>query len=75
MIQEMLKDKFNKNTKLDKMKNIEDQWRNIRNSIHNTVEKMLGYKKRIPKKKCITSEIFNMMEERRLAKGNIQKIQ
>jgi thioredoxin reductase len=47
---EMLKDeldkhiRFNNNDNEDK--NIEEQWRNIKNNIHNALEKVLGYKRK-----------------------------
>jgi hypothetical protein len=58
-------------TTTNKGKNIEDQWRNIKNNIHNAVEKVLGYKTKVSRKEWMTSEILDMTEERRLAKGNI----
>jgi len=70
----LLKDELDKHIKLNnnnnKDKNIEDQ-RIIKNSIHNAVEKILEYRKRVPRKKWMTSEIFDMMQERRLTKRNI----
>jgi len=69
---EMLKDKFDKKIKFDnnnnKDENIEDQWQNIKNSIHNIMEKILGYRRRVSKKKCMTPEILNMMKKRRHVK-------
>jgi len=70
-----LKDKFDKHARLDnnESENVEDQWRIIKNNMHNVVEKVLGCRKRVPKKKWIISEIFNMMEKKKLIKRNMQK--
>jgi len=71
----MLKDELDKHIRFDNNnnedENIGDQWI-IKNRIHNADEKILGYRKRVPKKEWMT-EILNMMEERRLAKRNMQK--
>jgi len=66
----MLKDELDKYIRLDNNnedENIENQWQIIKNSIHNAIEKVVGYKKKV----CIEwkrSEILNMIEERRLKK-------
>jgi hypothetical protein len=69
----MLKDnkyiRFNNNN--NEGKNIKDQWRNIKNNIYNAVEEILGYRKKVPRKDWMTSEILDMIEKRRLAKRNI----
>jgi hypothetical protein len=41
--------------------------------MHNAVEKVVEYRKKITKKEWMVSEILNMMEERRLAKENMKK--
>jgi len=51
---------------------MEDQWQNIKNSIHNIFEKVLRYRKKKFRKEWMTSEILDM-KERRFTKGNIQK--
>jgi hypothetical protein len=44
-----MKNELDKHIKLDNNndegENVENQWRSIRSSIHNAVEKVLGYKK------------------------------
>lgn len=72
---EQLRDELNRNIKPENNAegSVEDQWKNIKNDILAATEKILGYKKREPKKEWITTEILDMMEERRLAKGNTQK--
>jgi len=69
----MLKNEFKKHIRLDnnnnESKSIEDQWRNIKDRIHNAVEKILGYRKKVSR----MDGIHNIMEERRFVKGNIEK--
>jgi len=43
-------------------------------NIKNAVEKTLGYRKKVLRKEWMTSEIFDMMEERSLAEENIREI-
>jgi len=70
----ILKDEFDKHIRLNNNNNegesMEDQWQNIKNSIHNAFEKVLRYRKF--RKEWMTSEILDI-EERRFTKGNIQK--
>jgi hypothetical protein len=74
---EILKDKLDKHIRLnnnnERTNNIKDQWQNIKDGIYNAVKKVLEYRKKVLKKEWITLEILDMMEERSLAKGNIQK--
>jgi hypothetical protein len=60
--------RFNNNN--NESKNIEGQWRNINNSIYNAVEKILEYKKKLLRKKWMTSEIFDRKKTR---ERNIQE--
>jgi len=71
----MLKDELDKHIRLD---NTTTKVRILKtnggssNAISNAIEKILGYRKRMPKKEWMTSKILDMMEERRLKKTNIQ---
>lgn len=71
---EKLRNELDRRIKLDNEgESVENQWQNIKNSILTATEEILGYKKRESKKEWMMSEILDMMEERRLAKGNAQK--
>jgi len=52
------------NNNNNKGENIEDS-QIVKNSIYNAEEKVLGYRKRVPKKEWMMPKIFSMMEERK----------
>jgi len=68
----MLKDELDKHIRLDnattKMRILKTNGGSS-STISNAVEKILGYRKRMPKKGWMTSKILDTMEERRLKKN------
>ncbi|GFN74885.1 hypothetical protein PoB_000139100 [Plakobranchus ocellatus] len=64
----------NKFETLGDAEEVEQQWENFKSAIMEAATEVIPKVKRKAKQKWMTEEILNLMEERRCAKGNKEKI-